>query len=67
MKKYLYSFPHVVEIKYLIILFQIVKIQRMFRRYRKRREEADERKALMENQNYDVFDYEDTDLDLEEE
>ena len=39
----------------------------MFRRYRKRREEAAERKALMENQNYDVFDYEDTDLDLDEE
>ena len=44
-----------------------MKIQRMFRRYRKRREDADARKALMENQNYDVFDYEDTDLDIEEE
>ena len=49
--------------------FQIVKIQRMFRRYKKRRQDAADRKAaLMENQNYDVFDYaEDTDLDLDEE
>ena len=41
----------------------------MFRRYKKRRQDAADRKAaLMENQNYDVFDYaEDTDLDLDEE
>ena len=39
----------------------------MFRRYRKRQEDAAARKELMENQSYDVFDYEDTDLELEEE
>ena len=39
----------------------------MFRRYRKRQGEAAARKALMENQSYDMFDYEDTDLELEDE
>ena len=36
----------------------------MFRRYRKRREDADARKALMENQNYDVFDYEGEEVEI---
>lgn len=49
------------------ISLQIVKIQRMFRKYRKRRQEAAERKALMESHSYDVFDYDDTDVELEEE
>lgn len=39
----------------------------MFRRYRKQREEDAATKALMEGQSYDMFDYEDTDLELEEE
>ena len=39
----------------------------MFRRYKKRSEEAAARKALMENQSYDMFEYEDTDIDMEEE
>ena len=33
----------------------------------KRKHDAASRKKLMENQNYDVFDYEDTDLEVEEE
>ena len=44
-----------------------MKIQRMYRKYRKRQEDAKNRKTMMENQNYDVFDYEDTDLEVEEE
>jgi len=39
----------------------------MYRKYRKRQEDAKNRKTMMENQNYDVFDYEDTDLEVEEE
>lgn len=39
----------------------------MFRNYRKRKDEAAARKALMENQSYDMFEYEDTDLEMEEE
>ena len=39
----------------------------MYRKYRKWQEDAKNRKTMMENQNYDVFDYEDTDLEVEEE
>ena len=36
----------------------------MFRKYRKRRQEAAAR--IMESQSYDIFEYDDTDVELEE-